>query len=99
MNSVTTINTSHHVLDRQFFLTKIQQEIESFEKELYDNIDELACIKQKVKDMKPECRNKSNPDYLECWKRRSKLNHRNATVHNILMRLHEEYNKYQKIEI
>lgn len=99
MDSVATVNTSHHVLDRQYFLDKIESEIQTLENEFQSNMDNLEQIQEQIWDMKPLTRNKSNPEYAECSRIRSKLNHRNGTIQRNLKKLHEEYKKYETIEI
>ena len=99
MDSVTTVNTSQHLFNRQFFLDKIKSEIQPLEDEFHTNMWELEQIQDKIWDLKPGTRNKKNPVYHKYYNRRSKLNHRNETIQKQLIRLHEEYKRYETIDM
>ena len=93
------INVSPHVLDRKFFIDKINQQIEAVEEEFNKNCDELELIADKVFDIPHKERNKTNPEYDLLAKRRCKLSHRNKTLQKHIKQLNYDLQKYSTIEI
>jgi hypothetical protein len=93
-----SINT-YNSLGRQFYLDKIQSEIETLENEFLQNTDELDQIHDSILDIKPGTRNKENDVWYTLNRRRIKLSQRNTLIQKKLINLHQEYFKYQKIEM